>query len=232
MMRLYILVEGQTEEKFVKDLLVPHLRGRSDMIVTPIIVTTRQEINGKKRRGGGRWKHWLKDLLRLSGHDQSGDIRFTTLFDLYGLPDDFPGLEQHKGDRDTKRRAQALEQAMKDVVDDWRLIPYLQRHEFEALVLASLDSLHDLLDPIDRAAVDTLRAAVLRAGGPEDVNDGEDTAPSKRLEREIASYEKTTHGPLAVEAAGLSVIRERCPDFSAWLGKLEALAAEGSVSAS
>ena len=124
MTRLYVLVEGQTEEKFVKDVLASHLG--SSVIVIPIIVTSRREKSGKKRRGGGHWKHWLKVLLRLSGHDQGNQVRFTTLFDLYGLPDDFPELERHAAEQDTLRRVESLERAMADVVSDWRLIPYLQ----------------------------------------------------------------------------------------------------------
>lgn len=66
-------------------------------------------------------------------------------------------------------------------IDDWRLIPYLQRHEFEALVLASLDALKEVLDPEEHQGVRVL-LALIAAIKAEDVNDGEDTAPSKRLE--------------------------------------------------
>ena len=222
MMRLLILVEGPTEKDFVNNVLAPHLRDRS-VFVSCAVVMTRRDRNGKKHRGGGHWCKWRADLLRLTGEDPSKDVRFTTLFDLYGLPDDFPELARHEVDSDTVRRAQALERSMQDVVDDWRLIPYLQRHEMEALVLACLDSLSEVLDPADRVAVSKLRAAVQRAGGPEGVNDGKDTAPSKRLEREIPSYSKRTHGPLAMETAGLAVIRSQCPRFDAWLTKLESL---------
>ena len=222
MIRLYILVEGQTEEQFAKTLLVPHLRERA-ITAIPIIVTTSRESGGRKRKGGGKWKHWRDDLLRLSGHDQSGAVRFTTLFDLYGLPGDFPGMDRREAVHDTRQRALTLETLMAEDIHDWRLIPYIQRHEFEALVLASLDALSELVDPLDRHSVESLRVTVKDAGGPEEVNDSEVTAPSKRLEREIQAYEKTTHGPLATEAAGLATIRMQCPRFSAWLDKLEAL---------
>lgn len=222
MMRLLVLVEGPTELDFVNNLLAPHLCEFS-VFVSTAVVTTRRDRNGQKYRGGGHWRHWRADLLRHTGENPGKDVRFTTLFDLYGLPDDFPQLEQHEADNDTNRRARALERAMRDVVDDWRLIPYLQRHEMEALVLASLDALSELLDAVDRPAVDRLRAAVQRVGGPEDVNDGQETAPSKRLQREIPSYGKTSHGPLAMETTGLAVIRGKCPRFDAWLTTLESL---------
>lgn len=222
MMRLLILVEGHTEKDFVNTVLAPHLHNYS-VFVSCSVVSTSSDQNGKKHRGGGHWCKWRSDLLRFTGGDSSKDVRFTTLFDLYGLPDDFPELERHEADSDTIRRAQALELSMQDVVDDWRLIPYLQRHEMEALILACLDSLSEVLDPADRVAVSKLRAAVQLAGGPEGVNDGKDTAPSKRLKRDIPSYSKRVHGPLAMETAGLAVIRSQCPRFDAWLTKLESL---------
>lgn len=154
MIRLYVLVEGPTEEAFVNDVLGPHL-GPS-VTTIPIIVTSRRERSGKKRKGGGHWKHWGKDLRTLTRGNPGDDVRFTTLFDLYGLPSDFPEIERHAHEKNTLLRAIALEKAMADVVGDWRLIPYLQRHEFEALVLASLDKLSDLLQ--------TRGGATLRAG--------------------------------------------------------------------
>lgn len=223
MMRLLILLEGQTEESFVKDVLAPHLLGFS-VVVSYIVVTTRRDKQtGEKRRGGGHWKHWVKDLRQWRFEHPGNAVRFTTLFDLYGLPDDFPELDDHSGDLDTIRRAHALEQAMARVVDDWRFIPYLQRHEFEALVLACLDSLADWLDPVDRPGVQSLRRE-LGDAKPEDINDGSETAPSKRLERHIPSYSKTQHGPATIALAGLAVIRSQCPRFAAWLTKLESLA--------
>lgn len=110
---------------------------------------------------------------------------------------------------------------MERAVNDRRLIPYLQRHEFEALVLAGLSELEKLLDAEeDLRGVAELRTQ-LAGAAPEDVNDGRETAPSKRLLRLIPSYRKTVHGPLVVEATGLAVLRARCPQFDAWVTQLE-----------
>jgi len=107
-MRLYVLVEGQTEEVFVRGLLAPHLDGFGVMAV-PIVVTTRRNADGSKHRGGGHWRHWQRDLMRLVGGHPGERVRFTTLFDLYGLPDDFPELAEHATVADTARRATLLE---------------------------------------------------------------------------------------------------------------------------
>jgi hypothetical protein len=156
-------------------------------------------------------------------------VSFTTLFDLYGLPDDFPQLAVLSQNADTLKRVAELEQAMSATVNDHRLNPYIQRHEFEALVLASLDSLGALLDAQDDVdGLSQLREDLVNQA-PEDVNDGHDTAPSKRLKGRIPSYVKTLHGPLAVESTGLMSIRAVCPRFNAWVTKLEGLSA-GSAS--
>jgi len=221
-MRLHVLVEGQTEEQFIKDVLEPHLRSRG-VWVYPLIVETSRDRAGRKHRGGGDWMKWYRDLQRLTGQHKGADARCNSMFDVYGLPDNFPSIDVLGKDKDTLRRAVGLEQAMAEAVNDWRLIPYLQRHEFEALVFAALDVLETLLeDAPDLGGVRALKRLV-ETTAPEDVNDGEATAPSKRLEASIPSYRKTVHGPLAVGGAGLDALRTVCPRFHEWVTKLEKL---------
>jgi hypothetical protein len=222
--RLLIVVEGQTEEAFVKHTLGPHLAPR-EIFSTPIVVTTKRDrLTGKKTgRGGGFWKNWKKDIRRLF-LDSDPTTRFTTLFDLYGLPEDFPSVPDLPMPPDHATHVSRLESAMaRDVGGDQRFIPYLQRHEFEALVLAGLKNLERLLDASDDlAGLEALRAE-LGSTPPEDVNDGEETAPSKRLLRHIPSYQKTVHGPLVVEQAGVASLRALCPRFDGWVSTLESL---------
>ena len=58
--------------------------------------------------------------------------------------------------------------------------------------------------------------AITRAGGPEKVNNGPSTSPSKRLARASRHYDKVMTGPGLIADAGLSAILERCPVFAAW----------------
>lgn len=222
MTRLYVLVEGYTEKEFVKQVLEPHLQAYGVWVHT-IIVQTSRDADGHKNAGGGKWRHWRRDLEILTAQQTGPAVRFTTLFDLYGLPSDFPELEQHTADPDTSRRAEKLAAAMARAVPDSRLIPYIQRHEFEALVLAGLNVLATLLDDAtDIKGVQALRA-ILQRQAPEDINDGPLTAPLKRLKQHIPSFRKTVHGLLTVQGAGLVVLRQACPCFNAWVQKLEAL---------
>ena len=222
-MRLIILVEGQTEEAFIKDVLKPHLDDRGVFTSATIVGKMTAQKRGHQRRGGGHFRHWKKDILRILGGDQSDGLRLTTFFDLYGLPQDFPGLEEHGRDLDTARRCLSLEAALAAEFNDRRFIPYIQRHEFEALVFAALPSLRGLLDASDDLAGLTRLEGVLSAISPEDINDGPTTAPSKRLLVDVPGFRKTLHGPLATADTGLAALRERCPRFDVWVSTLERL---------
>ncbi len=217
-MRVYVVVEGQTEEAIINAILQGHL-ALVGVYVYPIIVRT----SSQQRGGGNHWAKWERDIRHLLGQHRGPDVRVTTMLDLFRLPKGFPGWKEYEGEGDTNRRCDKLQQAMADVFADPRFIPYLQRHEVEALVLAALDDLEELLDaPEDIEGLRSLRAEV--AGrAPEDVDDGPDTAPSKRLAKHIPSYRKTLHGPLAVESAGLQALRARCPRFDRWVRTLEGL---------
>ena len=226
MTRLYVVVEGQTEEAFVKGVLGPQLLERH-VLAEPIIVTTSRESGGRKHKGGGLWKHWRADLVRVLCEQVPGGAWVTTMFDLYGLPKDFPDLAlvQAAPTPDLKVEAaeRALATALLDVEASQRLIPYIQLHEYEALVLACLEDLESVLDA--REDLDGLRRLQAELGdtAPEDVNDGVETSPSKRLERHIPGYDKTLHGELALWNAHLPTLMETCPHFGAWVRRLERL---------
>ncbi len=218
MMRVYVVVEGRTEETVVKEVLIPHLSPKG-VHLSPIIVKTSPGHRG----GGGQWVKWENDIRMFLSQHKGPSVRVTTLFGLFRLPNGFPGMDAHGEDTDTNRRCDALQQAMAAVFDDRRFIPYLQRHEMEALVLASIHSLKEILDDRDALqGVEQLEEEI-RGQQPEDVNDGSETAPSKRLLRCIPGYSKTLHGPMAIEDTGLQAVRGRCPRFDSWIATLEAL---------
>jgi hypothetical protein len=60
---------------------------------------------------------------------------------------------------------------------------------------------------------------------PELINDGEQTAPSKRIIQAIPSYEgaKVSVAPLMAQKIGLEIIRQKCPHFNQWIERLENL---------
>jgi hypothetical protein len=84
MSRIYLLVEGQTEEAFVGELLTPHY-ARLGLYLTPIIVSTSPGHKG----GVVSYAKVKPQISRLCRQDSRAKV--STLFDLYALPIDFPG---------------------------------------------------------------------------------------------------------------------------------------------
>ena len=66
---------------------------------------------------------------------------FTTMFDLYALPNDFPDYEAAKALGEPYKRVAALETAFAKAINDERFIPYIQLHEFEALLFCGIEHL-------------------------------------------------------------------------------------------
>ena len=90
MKRVLVLVEGQTEERFVKDVLCPHLWARG-VDATPKVATTKHVKRGPDFKGGiTDYQKVENDLRRLLG--DSDAVSVTTFIDYYGLPADFPGM--------------------------------------------------------------------------------------------------------------------------------------------
>ena len=203
MVRLAVSVEGQTEERFIKEVIAPHLEGR-EIYAQPIPLGS----------GGGdvSMPRVRKDLINLLG---SFD-KVTTLYDFYG----FRG-------KDEAESKESLEAKILDCVKSQsrgRLIPYVQMYEFEGLLFSSPEAIESNIPP-HRGLSDWARGVVNSFGGrPELINDSEHSAPSKRLERKT-EYRKTIHGPLVAKEIGLSALREKCPNFGEWLSELENLGA-------
>src|SRR5262249_34587243 len=114
-----------------------------------------------------------------------------------------------------------LETAFQTEMRDLRFFPYIQLHEFEALLYCDLSQLQ-LRIPNSETAIGALSEDV--AGlAPEEINEGATTAPSKRIIRHLPIYERTKVriGAPAAAAIGLPALRERCPHFDSWVRGLE-----------
>jgi len=117
-------------------------------------------------------------------------------------------------------RVTHVESALGNAIGDVRFLPHLVLHETEAWVLADCDRLGEVMGDPDPAA--GLGRVVRLESSPELVNDGIDTAPSKRIKKAYPQYEKTLHGPLVIADAGIDTIRSTCPHTNDWLAGLEA----------
>ncbi len=213
--RLHLIVEGQTEETFVNTVLRPHLANFMVMADAHMVTTNRQF--GRRGRGGiSSYMQIKQDLEQWIKQDKQNDVRFTTMIDLYALPGNFPGYDESRHISDAYDRVQALENAFGEDIKDYRFVPYIQLHEFEALVLADPQKLDwEFLD--HERQIKNLVLLVANQN-PELIDDGEETAPSKRIGGEIPEYEgrKASTGPIVVGKIGLETLRQRCMHFGEW----------------
>lgn len=220
MRKVHILVEGQTEETFVRELLAPYLLPK-DIVAQATLAATKRVKRGPLFKGGvvsyGKVKNDLLRLLR-----DTSATRVTTLLDFYGLPKDFPGLASMP-DASCYDKAAHLERAfMKDINRD-NFLPYFSLHEFEGLMFASPKAIADVFpgtSPQHLVKLENIRSSF---NSPEEINDGPTTAPSKRIKEIFSDYQKTFHGPLVAINIGIDSIRQECEHFNQWLTKLESL---------
>lgn len=214
--RLHLLVEGQTEETIVRGVIEPYLASMGWLVEHSIIKTKRPVGGGAYRGGVTCWAHVERDLRLLLGDSNLAIV--TTVMDYYGFPKDAPGMSSLPAG-DAYAEVEHVEGAMAAAVANQRFVPNLVLHETEAWVLAAHEQLGELYGDVRLA--DALRREVENAGGPELVNNGAATAPSKRLIRHRAEYDKVNDGPLAVVDLGLPALRAQCPHLDRWLLRLE-----------
>lgn len=210
MTRLGVVVEGQTEEAFVHNVLAEHF--------APKQIEVDPKLIGEARRygaGGGNVSisELAEDMVILS---ETNDF-VTSLVDFYG----FKGKDAMD--------AEQLEEAVLEAIEEdeslqsglEKFIPYAQMHEFEGLLFsdtaafASIEASEDSIVKLEE-----IRGYFLT---PEDINDNSETAPSKRIKKTIPMYRKRRYGYIVAEAIGISKIREECPRFRKWLEQLESL---------
>lgn len=209
-----VLVEGQTEERFVKEVLQPHLASRG-LWLTPTVLRTSEPRQPVRKGGVSSWGKMRRDLQRLA--EDSSAAAITTILDYYGLPDDVPGMASRPARQSALAQVAHVEAALNQERGDLRFRAYVSLHELEALLFAGVERWAQRFDTVEVAR---LRADV--AGlEPEAIDDGVTTAPSKRLERFLSRYRKTLHGPACIGDIGLELIRARCPHFGEWLTWLE-----------
>lgn len=220
MVRVYVVVEGQTEIVFVKELLQQPFSNLGIYLHPSLI--------GKPGHKGGvlSYDRAKRDIIGFL--KQERDTFCTTMFDYYGLPVDLPGLPI-KGSYRPIEKAEIIEQSFKkdiiqtlgNSVNPDRFIPYIQIHEFEALLFSNPQALAKSIYRND-LALEFERIRTL-FHSPEDINDNPDTTPAKRIKHLCHEYVKSIHGILAAAEIGISIIRSECKHFDQWLKNLEAL---------
>lgn len=225
MARLYLFAEGQTEQTFADTVLKPHLAQFGVYMNRPRLISHARK-KGKIHRGGGKnFIAMQNDIERSLKEDSNADVFFTTMIDLYALHSNFPKLSEFDKLRHVPyERVKNLEKAWFEKTKDDRFIPFIQLHEFETYLFVKLSLLDQFFDETKKK-ISILQKALRKATCPELINDGQHTAPSKRIIEQFPDYQylKSTIGPQMAALIGLDNIRSICPHFNAWLEQLEGL---------
>jgi hypothetical protein len=125
------------------------------------------------------------------------------------------------------RKAEILEKATRieivkafaDFNAEYRFVPYIEMHEFEAMLFSNVHMLAEIAE-ID---VMELEKIIEAFNSPEEINDDPNNAPSKRIQTLKKGYRKVAMGKTVSEAIGVKTIRKQCPHFNNWLTMLEHL---------
>jgi len=216
------IVEGPTEQLFIRDIVVPFFAAKS-IFLTPIILS-------KPGQKGGDIK-FTRAINDIERHLKQRPDTYLTLFvDYYGIKKGWPGRDITPDENkmlSTSQKAKKVNDAtMQEVCQlyidyrpERRFIPFIAMYEFEALLFSDSQLLADKLQ-ISKDQIDNI---LRECGEPENINDSPVTAPSKRLEALSDRFKKTTTGITIAKEIGLQRIRDKCPIFNEWISKIEKL---------
>lgn len=137
--KVYVLVEGQTEEGFVKNILRQEMP--EGLYLEPVIVATKRVNTGGKFKGGvPSYPKVREEVMRLLR--DSGAKMVTTMLDFYGLPTTFPGRANPQGSN-AQARVRFVEESWDSDISNMRFKAYLSLHEFEALLFCRPEEIAD-----------------------------------------------------------------------------------------
>ncbi|WP_300524839.1 DUF4276 family protein [Aminiphilus sp.] len=220
MIRVHVICEGLTEEQFINELLLVPLSAEKILLLP-------SQLGRPGHKGGNvGYARLLFDIRERLLRDI--ECFCTTFLDYYALPSDFPGKSDAGKFRNVESRYFSVVSALADRVKhdlgedaSRRFIPYVQMHEFEALLFSRPESLAKSLGHSELSEAFT----EIRRGfsSPEYIDDGPETAPSKRIEKLFRNYDKPLHPILGAREIGLSTIRRECSLFDDWVRRLEAV---------
>jgi len=213
------IVEGQTEQTFIREVLAPELAKRSVFISAALL--------GRPGHKGGNVS-FVRALDDIGRHlKQRPDTYVTTLLDFFRIDPGWPGRSDIGAGGSARAKAAVIERATLAAVKakypsldiDRRFLPYVAMHEFEALLFSEAGILADALGVTEESILEIIQAY----GEPEAINDRPQTAPSKRIAQLRRGYRKVTMGSSIARSIGIGRMRRECPHFDRWLTRLEQL---------
>lgn len=218
MKRVYIVVEGQTEQEFVNSVIAPYFNTLGIYSVTPVLIRT-----SRRGRGGMVNYEHLENTVSMLLQSAKTDFVVTTFIDFFRLPTNMPEYDECSAIADKDERIDRLEAAINEAVDDRRFFAYIQKHEFEALLFSDNKGFEYYFT--DECAKETGKI-ISDYDSPEDINSSPSGAPSKRLLAIKPDYNKVLEGNLIALETGIDIILARCSRFARWIKNIEEKAKE------
>ena len=214
MKKILILAEGQTEEKFLKEVLNPYLN-RQNIYIIPIIISTKRTKSGLKYKGGiVKFSQVKSEILKLL-KDASASL-VTTMIDYYGLNNSFPGIGTTNIPSNLYEKIEFLENLFANEIAHHKFHPYYQLHEFETLLFSEQNSFTKVLKTTNE-----LENIFKKFANPEEINNKPTTAPSKRILKIYPKYQKVTDGIIIAKQIGINKMRQKCRHFDNWISVME-----------
>lgn len=216
---LMVLVEGQTEIKFIKEILAPYL-GAKNIFLHPTMIS-----KPGQKGGDVKFSRAIKDIENFL--KQRDDTYISTFIDYYGLKE-WPGLQKASDLSSPRDIAKSINELTLEAVSkkidtvffvQKRFIPFVAVHEFEALLFSDISCLAAGINVSEMS----IKKILDECGEPESINNNYETSPAKRLLSLYSRYKKTTTGITIAKAIGIEKMREKCPVFNDWLMRLENL---------
>lgn len=213
MNRIIVVVEGQTEEEFIKCVVGPYL-SKYSIYITPIVVRTSKNFKG----GIVSYKKFKRDVeLYIK---QEKDVIVTSMIDFFRIPVDFPFYDELGMIQNVFDKVRHLEKGMFQDISSDRFIPYIQLHEFEALLFSDRNGFLEYIGASksnQERMIEKIDAILDEYDLPELINSRPEFAPSKRIKKIFPEYNKVVFGTLIAEKIGMETIRAKCSRFDAWI---------------
>lgn len=170
MRRLVFIVEGDTEIILVQNIIVPYLNslGFNNPMHAQTITTNRKQHKKGGEGSYGKFKNEIKRTLA------QGNVIVTTLIDFFKLPTDFPSYTE-----DSSKIGEIETAILEDFKNNDNLVPYIQRHELEALMFSGKSGFELVID--DENKLQLIEEIMTAYPNPEDINSRPNKAPSKRM---------------------------------------------------
>ncbi|EOI8655470.1 DUF4276 family protein [Campylobacter jejuni] len=218
--RCYVICEGQSEEKFINETLGSYFYN-SNVYLTPLIIPI-----SKGHKGGALAYNRVVDFI-VKKLKQDPQAFMTTMFDYYGLDDEF--LKENKADTDIYEYIEKIQkdfdEAIKQKCDTNKFFSHIQPHEFESLLFSDITKIIKADAEWNEGLICELECIIEKYNNPELINNSKETSPSHRLKKIFSSpsYKKVLHGSKIAKEIGIDNIRSKCKHFNKWCEKISTL---------